>query len=198
VRTTEEATQTVAELTVERLEALDQAMRAGDVTYAKARVLVPYLNDANSTELIEIAIDTPAGRLGVSIAAWLQRHEDGAETDRRHHRERAVSWRTDPDGMVTLSARLAPADATMVTGVIDQRVMRRALAPAGASLAQRRADAFVTALTEGGGNIVTEVVLHVRPDGNTVFRLAEGGTTVVENLQRLCGPHNRGREEHRI
>jgi hypothetical protein len=249
---------------------LDDAMRSGDVSYAKARVLVPYLNDANAADLIRIAIDTPAGRLGVAIAGWLQRHEDAAETDRRHQRDRAVSSRTDPDGMVTLSARLAPADAAMVTALIDEHVMRRADAPAGASLAQQRADALITSLTTGGGNLVTEVVLHVRPDGNTLAdgtpisdhavaamlpeafvsllihdthsrpidasprrkaptrrqrrviderdptcrqpgcnaadflqydhlsRRSDGGPTVLENLRRLCGPHNRDREEHRL
>jgi hypothetical protein len=247
--------------------ALDEAMRAGDVSYAKARGLVPYLTEANEAELVAIATDTPAGRFKVAIARWLQRHEDAAETDRRHQRDRGVSWRTDPDGMVTMTVRLAPADAAVATAVIDHNVMT-ADAPAGASLAQQRADAFMAAFTDRGGDIVTEVVLHVRPDGNTLSdgtqisnhavaallpdafvcllihdshgrpidasprrktptrrqrrviderdptcrqpgcnarhflqydhlsRRADGGPTVVDNLWRLCGPHNRAREEH--
>jgi len=248
--------------------ALDEAMRAGDISYAKARVLAPYLTEANAAELVAIATDTPAGRLGVAIAAWLQRHEDATETDRRHHRDRALGWRTDPDGMVTITARLAPADAATATAVIDQNVMRRTDAPAGASLAQQRADALMAAFTDGGGDIMAEVVVHVRPDGNTLSdgtpisdhavagllpeafvsllihdaqgrpidasprrktptrrqrrviderdptcrhpgcgarhflqydhlsRRADGGATVLDNLWRLCGPHNRAREEH--
>jgi hypothetical protein len=248
--------------------ALDEAMRAGDVSYAKARVLTPYLTEASAAELVAIAVDTPAGRLRIAIARWLQRREDAAETDRRHQRDRSVSWRTDPDGMVTITARLAPADAAAATAVIDQHVMRTTDAPAGASLAQQRADALMAAFSDGGGDIMTEVVVHVRPDGNTLSdgtpisdhavagllpdafvsllihdthgrpidasprrrtptrrqrrviderdptcrhpgcgarhflqydhlaRRADGGATVLDNLWRLCGPHNRAREEH--
>lgn len=57
--------------------ALDAAMRCGDVSYAKARVLVPHLTDANAVELVALAADAPAGALGARIAAWLQ--------DRAHH-----------------------------------------------------------------------------------------------------------------
>ena len=44
--------------------ALDAAMAAGDVSYAKARVLVPCLTDANVDELIGIAETTPACPVG--------------------------------------------------------------------------------------------------------------------------------------
>lgn len=243
---------------------LDDAMRAGEVSYAKARVLVPHLTDTTVGALVELASVTPAGRLGAAIAGWSRRHEDPDDIDRRHQRERSVSWRTDADGMVTVTARLAPEQAARVTALVDQRVMR-SRAPAGASLGQQRADALVAAVAEGG-SVEAEVVLHVRGDEPTLLAdgtpisdhavaglldeafvslllhdtdrhpidasprrrsptrrqrrvvdavhpecdhpgctaraflqydhvqpYARGGPTAVANLQRLCGPHNRGR-----
>src|SRR4029077_1490858 len=45
-----------------RFAVLARAMRQGDVSYAKARVLAGYLNAANGDELVAIAVVTPAGR----------------------------------------------------------------------------------------------------------------------------------------
>ncbi len=103
---------------------LDAAMRSGDVSYAKARVLVPHLTDANAGELVALAADAPVGALGARIAAWSQRHEDPDAITARQHRERSVSWRTDADGMVTLTARLPPEVAGAVVAVIDTQVTR--------------------------------------------------------------------------
>lgn len=277
--------------------ALDAAMARGDISYAKARVLVPYLSAANSSALLALAERNPAGRLGAAIAAWSQRNEDPGEIADRQHEARSVSWRTEPDGMVLITARLEPDVAAFVTAAIDLAVAR-ANAPAGASLAQQRADAFASVMagpgsavagttgggTTGGGNSArsgagvtvdgkeggrsaarAEVVIHVTEDGNrlpdgtplsdnAVARLlpdafvsllmhdaqrqpvdasprrrtptrrqrrvidarqgecqhpgcsaevflqydhvepyAVGGPTIIENLQRLCGPHNRAR-----
>jgi hypothetical protein len=245
--------------------ALDAAMRSGVVSYAKARVLAACLTVDNADALLAIAERTPAGRLGAAVAAWSQRHEDAHVIEARQQEARSVSWRTEPDGMVTITSRLTPVEAGAVCAQIDTRVMR-ADAPAGASLAQQRADAFVATLT-GGGPVTAELVVHVRADGNT---LADGtplsdhavaqllpeafvsllihdgqrqpidasprrrfptrrqrrvldqlqgqcqhpgchataflqydhikpytqdGPTVIANLQRLCGPHNRARHE---
>ena len=45
---------------------LDDAMRTGDLSYAKARVLVPHLCDDNVDALVDLAVVTPAGRLGAA------------------------------------------------------------------------------------------------------------------------------------
>jgi len=254
--------------------ALDAAMANGDVSYAKARVLVPHLSEGNVDDLIGLAERNPAGRLGVAIAAWAQRNEDPDVLAARQHDARSVSWRTDPDGTVVLSARLAPEAAGAVCAVIDTVVTRAPGAPAGASLAQQRADALVTAVTAGasgdgtGAGVEVEVVVHVTEDGNRlpdgtplsdhavtallpdafvsllmhdaarqpvdasprrrsptrrqrrviderhpecqhpgcharallqydhIDPYGTGGPTVVANLQRLCGPHNRARPTH--
>ena len=154
---------------------LDAAVRDGDVSYAKARVLVPHLTDQNVGPLVDLACVTPAGRLGAAIAAWIQRHEDSNLIEARQHDARSMTWRTEGDGMVTITARLPPAQAGTVCAVIDQQVTVTN-APAGASGVQQRADALVAVITGnggcdvrggGGGTVVTEVVVHVRADGNT-------------------------------
>ena len=244
--------------------ALDQAMASGDVSYAKARVLATYLTPANVDDLLGIAETTPAGRLGAAIAAWSQRNDDPDTIRARQHEARSVTWRTEPDGMVVLTARLTPDTAGAVCAAIDTTVTRTH-APAGASLTHQRADALATLVTNGGASVTAEVVVHVRADGNTltdgtplsdhavtamltdafvslllhdtenqpidasprrriptrrqqrvldqidhecrhpgchataflqydhIEPYAQGGPTILANLQRLCGPHNRAR-----
>ncbi|MBK5222873.1 MAG: DUF222 domain-containing protein, partial [Acidimicrobiia bacterium] len=99
------------------------------------------------------------------------RNEDPDDIDRRHHHERAVSWRTDLDGMVTITARLPPQHAAGIIAVVDRRVMAHR-APAGASLRQQRADALAAAVTSGDGSVTAEVVIHVR--GDDPATLADG------------------------
>jgi hypothetical protein len=300
---------------------LAAAVRIGAISYAKARVLVPHLTADNVTPLLHLARTTPAGRLGVAIARWSRRNEDPTEIDERHRRERSVTVRTEPSGMVVILARLPPVDAVGVVAVIDAHLGASSGAPAGAleeiagaagtaensagtaenstgtaenvagpssdmsagqgpgapagaspggpTLAQQRADALVRAPRHGGGAIDTEVVLHLRGDLTTlqdgtpvsdhavaglldeafvslllhdmdghpidasprrrsptrrqrrvlderqptcardgctarqflqydhVERHSDGGPTVLDNLQRLCGPHNRQREQQR-
>lgn len=243
---------------------LDNAMAIGDISYAQARVLVGFLTDDNVHDLLAIAECTPASRLGAAVAAWSQRNDDPAHISDRQHESRSVSWRTDPDGTVVITARLAPERAGVVCAAIDASVTRKHGSD-GVSLAQQRADALVEAVGGGAGEAVTEVVVHVRGDGNTLVDgtpiadhavtemlpeafvsllihdnenrpidasprrrfptrrqrrvvdemdaecchpgchataflqydhiqpFAEGGPTVVANLRRLCGPHNRGR-----
>ncbi|HET8930639.1 MAG TPA: DUF222 domain-containing protein [Acidimicrobiales bacterium] len=246
---------------------LDEAMADGDVSYSKARILVGQLNDTNVDELVEIARVTPSGRLGKAIAAWCQRNEDPEEIARRQLASRSMGWGTAADGMVDFHVRLTPEGAAIVCGVVDTTVARRTGVPAGTSLAQQRADALVTVCAGDGdsGGTDTEIVIHVRDDGNTFTdgtpladhavtkmlpssfislllhnaerypidasprrrfptrrqrRVVEerqdecqehgchahdflqvdhmqsynsGGSTTLDNLQRLCGPHNRAK-----
>lgn len=76
-----------------------------------------------------------------------------------------MSRRTEADGMVAVTDRLTPEEAGPVGVVIDRRVASTR-APAGASLAQQRADALAAAVTTGG-LVVAEVVVHVRPGADT-------------------------------
>ncbi|MBS1847957.1 MAG: DUF222 domain-containing protein [Actinobacteria bacterium] len=264
---------------------LDAAMADGDISYGKARIMAAHLNDDNVAELVRIATITPVGRLGVAIASWLHRNEEADVIERRQHAQRFVSIRTEPDGMVTITARLEPMVAGAICAVIDRAVTvdhSQPETPTGAddvterpSLGQQRADALeriIVGAAEGGTakpSVTAEVVVHVRDDGNT---LADGtplsdnavtamlpesfvsllihdnerqpidasprrqfptrrqrrvvderyvecahpgcharallqydhidprrfdGPTVVDNLQRLCGPHNRAKGARR-
>jgi hypothetical protein len=238
----------------------------GRLSYAKARVLAAHLDEANADELIALAIATPSGALAAAIAGWSRRHEDPEVIDRRHYRDRSTRWRTDSDGMITITTRLAPHRAAGIIAVIDRAVMTGS-APAGATLAQQRADAHHRLLTTGGGSagVHAEIVIHVDQTGTrlpngtplsdhaiaTMFDDAfisllihdtqhrpidasprrrnptrrqrrildahhptcchpgcnatellqydhitphsQDGPTVVDNLHRLCGPHNRAK-----
>ena len=260
---------------------LDAAMACGDVSYTKARVLAAHLDADNAAALIALAQRTPAGRLGAAIAAWSQRHDDPDTIRARQHQGRSCTWRCDPDGMVTLTARMTPHVAAALCAVIDTHVLHTNPtpdaptpdAPAGAAptrptLAQQRHDALAHAITHGG-QITTEVLIHVTADGNQltdgtplsdhavtellpdaficlllhdtrgrpidasprrrhptrrqrrvldarqhecnhpgctcrtflhydhIERYTDGGTTTLDNLQRLCGPHNRAKEPPR-
>lgn len=251
--------------------ALHAAMAAGDVSFSKARMLIPHLSDAHASELVELATTTPTSRLAVAIATWSHRNETSDEIDERHQRERYVSWRTDPDGMVTITARLAPAEAAKVCAAIDKSVTTQPKADdTHPSLGQQRADALVRFASTGDGRPVnTEIVVHIRDTGNTladgtpltdnaVIRLLpdafvsllmhdaqrypidasphrrfptkrqrrvlderhtdcahpgcharvllqadhviaydDAGPTTLDNLQLLCGPHNRAKEQAR-
>lgn len=63
--------------------ALHAAMAAGDLSFSKARMLVPHLSETSVDELVEIANTTPTSRLGVAIAAWSHRNETDDEIDQR-------------------------------------------------------------------------------------------------------------------
>ncbi len=149
---------------------LDEAMADGDVSYSKARIMVGQLTEDNAEALVQIARETPSGRLGKAIAAWCQRNEDPEEIRRRQQHERTMGWGTAADGMVDFHARLTPEDAARVCAVIETSVARRTGVPAGTTLRQQRADALVAVCTGDGdsGGTGTEIVVHVREDGNTL------------------------------
>lgn len=302
-----------------RFPELNEAMARGDVSYAKARILVAHLNDDNVVDLVDLAARVPVSQLGRAIAGWSLHNEDQETIEERQRQARSVSWYTDADGMVVITARLEPLEGAKVCAAITQGLsaVRAATdsdehaersggsdvpdpvgpdvgggascrydAPMGAavgrprpSLAQQRADALVLLaagpqrdpknLSVDGrsmghpSTMKTEIVVHVGPEGNTlsdgtplsdnaVARMlpesfvsllihdtkrwpidasprrrfptrrqrrvvdarepscahegcstdqflqydhrepyARGGPTVLENLQRLCGPHNR-------
>ncbi|HTO01898.1 MAG TPA: hypothetical protein VL068_14610 [Microthrixaceae bacterium] len=86
----------------------------------------------------------------IDVAAWSQRNDDPETIRRRQFEARSVTWRTEPDGMVIFTARLTPETAGAVCAVVDTAAARNN-APAGASLAQQRADVLVGVTTGGGG-----------------------------------------------
>jgi hypothetical protein len=183
------------------LPAVDAAFEGHELSYAKVRALTRVARPESEDESVGLARSVPAGRLGHALAAWTQRHEDHDERTARHAREKSLRHRVDPDGTVTFTVRLGPDDAAETLAGIEAIVMRNAhtakpqevvdlaaegancaSAGASASLARQRADAFVDLVTDGGVNIETEVVLHVRGDGCSYDDGTPVTDTVVERL----------------
>ncbi len=162
---------------------LAAAMASGDVSYGKARVLVPHLSPEHVDDFVHLAASTPATGLGAAIARWSHGHETDEEIDARHHEERSVSWRTDPDGMVTITARLAPADAASVCAVSTRgdrhprsrgSVRRRHVGHAESRPTTCRLPGTTVSRSldpefRGPQMVVaTEMVVHVAENGNTL------------------------------
>lgn len=162
------------------LPATADAFASRRISYAKARALTRFATPDNELELLAIADRTPAGDLNRALAAWLRDSSSPEELDEWHRRRRSVTWRTEPDGMVTFTLRLPPHIAAVLISILTALVMRmRPAADASGSYptsAQQQADALHHLLTAGVGTTTTEVIFHVRGDGCA----ADDGTPVTE------------------
>jgi hypothetical protein len=157
-------------------------------------------------ELVDLAERTPSRDLAVALAAWCAHNEEPDDLDRRHRRHTALTAKVDPDGMGVITLRLPPVAYGKVLAAVDAMVMTgrtsrteppatesaenastdevsapsvtgRRGDPERASLAQQRADALVALLTDGGGKVDTEVIVHVRADGVTLH----DGTPITDD-----------------
>ena len=113
-----------------RLPITNAAAHDGALSFSKLRQLTRVATVDNETELVTIAKRVPAGRLAAALAAWLNRNEDPAATERRHHAARGLTWRERPDGMVAAHIVLPPAEAGKLAAAIDGEVMRTPTKPA--------------------------------------------------------------------
>jgi hypothetical protein len=181
--------------------AIGEAFTAGRLSYSKVRALTRVATVANQAELCELAERVPARRMAEEVAKWLAHHETPAETKARHHSARSFSSHLAIDGMVVGSFRLPPADAKKLTAPVDELVLRRrpgaraandasadACSPDGRmrwpTIAQQRADAFMEIVTGGGGELLTEIVVHVRGDGCSL----DDGTPIAGSLVERIAP----------
>ena len=246
-------------------------MAAGDVSYAKARVLVPCLTEANVDELHRDRRDNPGGSTRCSDRRMVT-------TQRRPRRHQSPSTRGAFDVVAHRSRRDDRGDSPLHPrgrrrGTAPRSTPRspRSNAPAGASLARQRADATATiVITGGGGGNMTGGGRRSRPrrrqhphrrhplsdhavtqmlptsfisllihdakrqpidasprrrfptrrqarviderhhecahpgctarhflQHDHIQPFPQGGPTVLDNLQRLCGPHNRAKNPRR-
>lgn len=160
---------------------------ADELSYSKVRTLSRLATPENEAQLAAIAKDVPAGHLPRAIAAWLHRNSDDHELERHQHQQRSVSWRNEPDGMVTFSAHLPPLVAGVLISQLTTHVMRTRQQASNIdqwpTLAQQHADALAHLLREGTGGLVTEVVLHVRADGAT---LDDGSPLPMSTVERIA------------
>jgi hypothetical protein len=180
------------------LDVIDNAFEQGLLSYSKVRALTRIATSETQVELSALAQRVPAARLAHALATWLARNETVEETDARHHKARAVTWRVDLDGMLVGSFRLPPVVGAELVNPIDALVVQgrasgdRNDASAGASaegwpsIAQQRADALLHLIRGGGAVIATEIVLHVRGDGCTL----DDGTAITESVIERIAPRS--------
>jgi hypothetical protein len=182
------------------------ALRDGRLSYTKVRSVTRLATAEHEGELLDIAERTAPGQLGTALAAWSARNEDEATRNQRHQRDRSLTWRTEPDGMVTASIRMTPEQAALVIAAIDAEVMRgdgretdpntdknatdgeidasgtRPSHVRWSSLGQQRVDSLVRLIGGGGSEVTTEVILHVRADGCTLHDGTPIGGSIVERI----------------
>ena len=157
-----------------------------DLSYSKVRALTRMATPDNEQELLVLAATVSAGQLPRALAAWVGRNSEAEELERYQHEQRSASWRSEPDGMVTFSARLPPLVAGVLIARLTTGVMTttRTVQPfeEWPTLAQQHADAFEQLLSNGGGHVVTELILHVRGDGCTLDDGTPIPGSVVERI----------------
>lgn len=167
---------------LQTLPATADALKTRRISYSKARTLTRLATPENEHELLDIATTTTAADLGRALAAWLHQNSEPEDIAAYQQRQRSVKWRTEPDGMVAFKLRLPPLLAGLLISFLTTWVMRSKPRPdvdgEWPSVAQQHADAIDGLLTTGTGAVETEVVVHVRGDGNTL----DDGTPLCDSV----------------
>jgi hypothetical protein len=190
-----------------KLPAIDEALRAGKLSYAKARALTRVATPETETKLLEVAV--------VATGAQLERLCRGyrralAPDEALAPEERSVRRRDLPGGMVRLEIVLAPDEADLVLRALDrarevvhEETDASAETSAPGSTWPSRADGMV-ALAEnflagnpanGNGGERFQVMVHVdqdplAPDGVLSATLDDGSRVSAETFRRIacdCG-----------
>lgn len=167
---------------LQNLPATADAFKTRQISYSKVRTLTRLATPENEHELLHIATTTTAANLGRALAAWLHRNTEPEDLAEYHHQQRSARWRTEPDGMTTFTLRLPPLLAGILISVLTTWIMTTRPKPDTSgewpSVAQQHTDAIEALLTEGPGSVDTEVVVHVRGDGNTL----DDGTPIPDSV----------------
>ncbi|MBT5756465.1 MAG: DUF222 domain-containing protein [Acidimicrobiaceae bacterium] len=167
---------------LQNLPATADAFKTRQISYSKVRTLTRLATPENKHELLHIATTTTAANLGRALAAWLHRNTEPEDLTEYHHQQRSARWRTEPDGMTTFTLRLPPLLAGILISVLTTWIMTTRPKPDTSgewpSVAQQHTDAIEALLTEGPGSVDTEVVVHVRGDGNTL----DDGTPIPDSV----------------
>jgi len=181
-----------------QLPAIAAAFEARHVSYSKVRTLSRIATADNEAELLEIAVQVPASDLGRAVAAWVNSNSDAQQLEAHHRRQRSIKWRTEPDGMTTFSLRLPPLLAGLLIAFLTTWVMRNrpttvthseldasaGASTGGSTVAQQHADALQELLESGPGQLVTELIVHVRGDGVTL----DDGTPIPDTVAERIAP----------
>ncbi len=181
------------------LDASAVAFANGEISYAKVRALTRFATAANEVELLELAKQHPASELNRLLAAWVAGNSEPEELEAHQRRCRSITSRVEPDGMTTFTMKLPPFEAGVLSAQLNRWVMtaRPAAEPDGSwpTVAQQYADALTSILTDqrhGGGaaqrpsGVATELIIHVRADGNTL----DDGTPIPDTVVERIAPHS--------
>ncbi len=175
---------------VRELPVIGQLFEDGILSYSKVRALIAVATPDNETELAALAIDVPAGELRKVLAIWLKDNNDPEALADYQRRQRSVKWRNEPDGMILFTLRLQPHIAAVLIALLSTFVMRSRPKPhptdGWPTVAQQHADAVEALVTDGAGDINTEVVFHVRSDGAT----CDDGTPITDTTIADLLPHS--------
>lgn len=171
------------------------ALAEGVISFAKARILAHALDpeiDDSETEraFLGLAQTVPAGALRTAIAQWRHRHSPSEDIEARHHRQRSLTWRLEPDGMTTYTVRMPPMLAATFHAMLGRIVMTkrpsRETNGRWPRLCQQYLDAFGQILRDGPSSTIAEVVIHLRGDGVTF----DNGTPITDSLLERLLPES--------
>ena len=187
---------------LERLPRLSDAMRRGEISYAKVRALSRIATPENEPRLLDLAYNGTAAHVERVVRAWRRcdRVEEARDAERRHLGRSVSTW-VDDDGMVILRARLTPELGAVVQRALDAANQRlyeesRQSAPPESvaeeiTAAQRRADglgllaesALASGLDRGTAADRFQVVLHVEAEPATVSSVGDGPAHAAIELE---------------
>jgi hypothetical protein len=102
------------------LPLLSDAMRLGQLSYAKARALTRIATSSNEERLLELARVATAAQLEKVVRAWrrVDRNEE-REHDSERHASRHLTLYRDEDGSYVLRARLDPEVGALLERALD-------------------------------------------------------------------------------
>jgi hypothetical protein len=141
---------------LERLPLLSEAMRRGELSFAKIRAATRVATAANEEHLLDLARHGTASQLEKLVRAWrrVDRLTEQAD-ERERHRSRSLTLYADDDGMSVVRGRLDPDVGALLERALaaaceapygrsegaDARVPDAAACMEPATIEQRRADA---------------------------------------------------------
>jgi hypothetical protein len=108
------------------LPLLDDALRRGEVSYAKLRAITRVATPANETALLELARVSSGHQLETVCRKYRAVQLHDAEPDPEGDRQRRwVTRRDTADGMVRIEAVLHPEEAALVWAALDHRAQQQ-------------------------------------------------------------------------
>jgi len=150
-----------------KLPAIDEALRVGKLSYAKARALTRVATPETEAKLLEVAVVATGAQLGRLCRGYRRAL---APDDALAPEERSVRRRDLPGGMVKLEIVLAPDEADLVLRALD-RAREVVCGETGVSAETRQRD---------GGQ--QEVSAETSAPGSTWPSRADGVVALAENF----------------